>query len=85
MLGLALCLWMIAFAAHIHTDGDKKSNEPSSVCSFCLSLTAGAPSPTPAAAAQRLLIATDAIVDVVPALVALDAPSFYLSRGPPAL
>ena len=86
LLGLVLCFWLVAFATHIHTDNDESSSsEPRSACSFCLSLPTGAPSPALAPDVQVVFVATDTLVQVVAALVALDVPSFYLSRGPPAL
>jgi hypothetical protein len=85
VLGLALCLWLVAFATHIHADGDELSNEPSSACTFCLSLPGGAPAPSYAPASHLILVATTTVVEIAAVFVALDVPSFYLSRGPPAL
>lgn len=85
VLGLALCFWLVAFAAHIHTGSDElPSNAPSTACSFCLSLPAGAPSPAPAVISQLVLIAAEAVVEVAAPWVAFDVPTFYLSQGPPA-
>lgn len=84
VLGLALCLWMVAFATHIHSSDELPSNGPSNACSFCLSLPVGAPSPTPAVISQLVLVATEVVVDSVTTWVALDVPSFYFSQGPPA-
>lgn len=84
LLGLALCLWLIAFATHFHSDkADSSSIEPSHACTFCLSLPSGAPAPAQVATPSVFFVATDTIIEVVAAFVAIDAPSFYLSRGPP--
>lgn len=85
LLGLALCFWMVAFAAHIHTGDELPSSGPSSACNFCLSLPAGAPAPAQAAISQLVLVAAEAVVSIDVPLVAVDPPTFYLSRGPPAL
>lgn len=84
MLGLALCLWLVAFATHIHTGDELPSNGPSNACSFCLSLPAGAPAPVAAVVSQLVLVATETVVDIDTAWVASDVPSFYFSQGPPA-
>jgi hypothetical protein len=82
---MALCLWMVAFATHIHADGDELSQDaPSNACSFCLSLPSGA---APAAHSLVVLpqfIAIEVAAEIVTTLVAVDVPSSYLSRGPPA-
>jgi hypothetical protein len=85
VLALALCVWMIGIASHIHSDADHLvSDAPSTACSFCLSLPVGAPAPVVAAPARAILIAADVVRAPVAALVSLDVPAFYLSRGPPA-
>lgn len=84
MLGLALCMWLVTFASHIHTDGDEFSaTDPSTACSFCLSLPSGATPPVHATIVLPQFIAIERVTDVVIELVAYDVPSFYLSRGPP--
>jgi hypothetical protein len=86
VLALALCGWMIGIASHIHSDADHlASDAPSTACSFCLSLPVGAPAPVAAAPAHAILVATDVVRTPVTALVSLDLPDFYLSRGPPVL
>jgi hypothetical protein len=85
VLSLALCLWMVAFATHIHTDNNELSQDaPSNACSFCLSLPSGATPPAYSLVALPQFIATEVVAETVTALVALDVPSSYLSRGPPA-
>jgi hypothetical protein len=85
LLGLALCVWMFAFATHIHAGGDElPSNGPSTACTFCLSLPAGAPPPTQAVISQLVLVTADEVVETDTAWVAFDVPTFYLSQGPPA-
>lgn len=85
LLGLALCVWMFAFASHIHGGDELPSNGPSSACSFCLTLPVGAPPPAQAVVSQLVLVAADAVLDLGVAWVAFDVPSFYLSQGPPAV
>jgi hypothetical protein len=84
VLGLALCFWLVAFATHIHTGNDElPSNGPSSACSFCLSLPAGAPPAAPAVS-QLVPVAAETVVAIAATWVAFDVPTFYLSQGPPA-
>lgn len=85
LLGLALCLWMVAFASHVHSGDELPSNGPSTACSFCLSLPAGAPAPAQATISHLVLVAAEAIVTIDVPLVAFDLPTFYLSQGPPTL
>lgn len=84
LLGLALCVWMLAFASHIHGGDELPSNGPSTACSFCLSLPAGAPPPTQAVVSELVLVTTDQVAEPDTSWVAYDVPSFYLSQGPPA-
>jgi hypothetical protein len=84
LLGLALCVWMFAFATHVHAGDELPSNGPSTACSFCLSLPAGAPSPTHTVISQLVLVTADAVVEIETAWVAFDVPTFYMSQGPPA-
>jgi hypothetical protein len=76
---------MVAFATHIHSGDELPSNGPSTACSFCLSLPAGAPAPTQTVVSWLVLVAVDAVVDIDVPRVAFDVPTFYLSQGPPAL
>ncbi|MBM0106439.1 hypothetical protein JM946_17040 [Steroidobacter sp. S1-65] len=80
-----LCVWMVAFASHIHSGDELPSNGPSTACSFCLSLPAGAPAPTPTALSRLVLVAIEAVVQIGVPQIAFDLPTFYLSQGPPAL
>jgi len=84
VLVLALCFWLVTFASHVHSSDELPSTGASTACSFCLSLPAGAPPPTPAVISHLVLVATEAVVEVVTVWVAFDVPSFYLSQGPPA-
>jgi len=85
MLGLALCVWLVAFATHIHTDADELSSQaPSSACSFCVSLPSGAAPPVHSSVPLPQFVATERVAHLVTTLVAPAVPSFYLSRGPPA-
>lgn len=84
LLGLALCLWMFAFASHIHGSDELPSNGPSTACSFCLSLPAGAPPPVQAVISRLVLVPAAKVVEIDTAWVAFDVPTFYLSQGPPA-
>lgn len=85
LLVVALCLWMLASATHIHTGDDHGApGKPPVTCSVCLSLSAGAAPPM-----QHALPALVRVVSVVdasyaPPLPASNVPSFYLSRAPPA-
>jgi hypothetical protein len=83
LLGLALCFWMVAFATHAHSGDDLTSNGPSTACSFCLSLPAGAPAPEHAAVSRLVPVVAETIVTNDVPLVGFDVPSFYLSQGPP--
>lgn len=84
LLGLVLCLWMVAFATHIHSGDELPSNGPSTACSFCLSLPAGAPAPTPTVLSWLVLVVVETVVEIDVPQVAFDLPTFYLSQGPPA-
>lgn len=75
---------MFAFAAHIHGGDELPSNGPSTACSFCLSLPVGAPPPAQAVISRLVPIMAEEIVEIAPAWVAFDVPTFYLSQGPPA-
>ena len=85
VLSLALCVWLVAFATHIHADGNELSQDaPSNACSFCLSLPSGATPPAQSLVVLPQFIAIEVVAEIVTALVAVDVPSSYLSRGPPA-
>ncbi|HEY6641304.1 hypothetical protein [Povalibacter sp.] len=84
-LALVLGLWLVAYSSHVHARDDHGSlGDPSTACSFCVSLPAGATPPTLPVLHAPQVSAETAIVDRVPALRSQDVPSFYLSRGPPA-
>ena len=76
---------MVAFATHVHTGDELPSNGPSTACSFCLSLPAGAPAPAQTVVSSLVQVTVEAVVDIDVPLVAFDLPTFYLSQGPPAL
>lgn len=80
VLGLALCVWLIALATHIHSDGELST----SACNVCLLLPTGAPAPDGGPAAQRILVPADTVANVATASVGSFVSAFYLSRGPPA-
>ncbi len=85
LLALVVCLWLTAFSAHVHAQDDHDtSGSPSTACSFCVSLPAGAAPPVLPVLYAPQPIAEVAIVDQVAALRSQDIPSFYSSRGPPA-
>lgn len=78
-------MWMFAFATHIHSGDELPSNGPSTACSFCLSLPAGAPPTAQAVLSQLVLVTAERVVEIGAVWVAFDVPSFYLSQGPPAV
>lgn len=85
VLAAALCLWMLASATHLHAfDEGVGSGEPSSACTYCLSLPTGGAAP----ASFDVRIAFEPAAALAPAyidaLISLAVPSSYLSRGPPA-
>jgi hypothetical protein len=84
-LAMVLCLWLFAFAAHIHGKDDHRSSiHPSGVCTFCLSFSGGTAPPAEHRVPSRVLASSVVIADSVATLIAIDVPSSYLSQGPPA-
>ena len=85
VLAIALCVWILAYATHLHAGDDHDQVKPS--CSFCLTLPASAAPPPPASHQVHAVVFQDCGVacDHVKTVVARDLPSFYVSRGPPAL
>lgn len=84
-LSIALCMWFMAIASHLHAaDEDAVGHNVSHACSFCFSSSnAAAP---PQAFPIIVRVAASHAYDVatyVPPLPT-DAPSSYLSRGPPS-
>jgi hypothetical protein len=85
VLALALCIWLFAYATHLHAaDGHDGQQKP--VCNFCLTLPASA-APPPALYQVAPLVCglRDLVCDRVDAISTRDAPSFYSSRAPPSL
>ena len=84
VLAIALCVWILAYASHLHTGDEHDQAKPS--CSFCLMLPASAAPPpvilqVPTLVSQACGVACDRIR----AIVTRDLPSSYLSRAPPSL
>jgi hypothetical protein len=83
-LALVLCAWLISVAMHLHVKDEHAGTADSSPCGYCLALSAGAaPAPeqrVPAVIATPVLVVS---LDDAP-VQSQTAPSFYLSRGPPA-
>jgi hypothetical protein len=83
-LAFVLCAWLVAAAMHLHVNDQDAGIADSAHCAYCLALSASAaPAPElrvpPVIAAPAIIVAfDDATVED------LAAPSFYLSRGPPA-
>lgn len=84
VLAIALCMWILAYASHLHTGDEHDQAKPS--CSFCLMLPASA-APPPAILQVPTLVshACGVACDRIQAIVARDLPSSYLSRAPPSL
>lgn len=86
LLGLALCVWLIASAVHTHVEDDEPtSSEPTTECIYCLALPAGAPAPAYTPTAQLIFTVSETVAEVSTVFVPADVWFFYLSRGPPAL
>ena len=85
VLAFALCVWLFAYATHVHF-ADESSETKKPACSFCLMFPGGA---APAPAAQRVpppaFHSCVVVDDCVASIRTRAVPSFYLSRAPPAL
>jgi hypothetical protein len=83
VLAIALCMWMLAYATHLHAGDDHDQAKPS--CSFCLTLPTSAAPPSAVPQVHTAVFQDCGVAcDQVTTVVARDLPSFYLSRGPPA-
>lgn len=83
-LGLVLCGWLIAAAMHLHVKEQAASGADSAHCAYCFGLSTSA-APAPEWRVPAFIAAPSSIVadDDTP-VEYRTAPSFYLSRGPPA-
>lgn len=83
-LAFVLCAWLIAVAMHLHVKDQDAGIADSAHCAQCLALSASA-APAPefrvpvALAGPMLVVGCDDTT-----FEAQAAPSYYLSRGPPA-
>ena len=86
LLAMAMCVWLLAYATHVHADDDQgTSHARVTGCHACFSLPTGAPAPVAyiaEAPAPRLFAV---VADLRVPAPSHPAPSSYLSRGPPAL
>lgn len=86
LLAIALCLWLLAYASHVHRDDEGgASHSRITACSVCFSLPSGAPPAAIRIAAAPSLQIFQHVYRVRVVLVSSPAPSSYLSRGPPAI
>lgn len=83
VLTLALCLWLVASAAHIHFGNDHAPSEPPTACSFCQSLPGSAAAPGDPQGHIEFVAAAAVAPQPVHAPPALDLPAGYRSRAPP--
>ena len=82
---LALCVWLLAYATHVHTADDHDDAPKKPACSFCLLLPSGAaPAPTLPGIVVPVFHVSEIICNLTAAFGTADVPSFYLSRAPPA-
>jgi hypothetical protein len=86
VLSAALCVWLLAFATHLHAADQDAQSEHSSVhlCGVCVSIPTGAAAPAPVEFAT-----TSAREQYAPAVREAQIPSnpvlaSYRSRAPPA-
>jgi hypothetical protein len=81
-LAAMLCIWLIAFATHLHVSADDLQSTATHACEFCASLAVGAPPsattfthqfqrPAPAAVLRQQISAAPFL-------------ALYQSRAPPA-
>jgi hypothetical protein len=83
---LALLVWLLAYATHVHSADDQDGAPKRPPCSFCLLLPSGAaPAPTLPGIVVPVFHFSEIIGNLTAALGTADIPSFYLSRAPPAL
>ncbi len=82
LLAIALCLWLLAYASHVHRDDeDGASHSRITACSVCFSLPSGAPPAAIRIAAAPSFQLFQRVDRVRVVLVSSPAPSSYLSRG----
>jgi hypothetical protein len=85
LLTLALCVWLLAYATHVHADDEQgTSHARVAGCHVCFSLPTGAPTPVADIAEPPIPRFSAAMVDFRVPVPTHPAPSSYLSRGPPA-
>jgi hypothetical protein len=85
LLAIALCVWLLAFATHVHADDEQGSSHARVTgCHACFSLPTGAPAPVAYSAEAPALRSFAVVVDLGVPVPNHPAPSSYLSRGPPA-
>lgn len=85
VLALAICLWLLSYASHLHERGADHgaANETATTCALCISLPTGAAPPATIAVLVPMALGLGlALVSLCPAGFAR-LPSSYLSRGPP--
>jgi len=85
LLTIALCVWLLAYATHVHADGEQgTSHARVTGCHVCFSLPTGAPAPAAYIADAPAPRSSAVVVDLRVPVRSHPAPSSYLSRGPPA-
>ena len=83
-LVFVLCAWLVAAAMHLHVKDQDAGSADSAHCAHCSAFSASA-APAPELRLPPAIVAAAMIVTFDDATVEdLAAPSFYLSRGPPA-
>lgn len=87
VLALAICLWLLSYASHLHERGADHgaANDPSTACSFCLSLPTGAAAPAAIVLVAPVLSSLGIVLLFICATGFARLPASYLSRGPPNL
>jgi hypothetical protein len=83
-LVFVLCAWLVAAAMHLHVNDQDTGIADSAHCASCFALSASA-APAPELRLPAVIAAPAIIVAFDDTTFAdQTAPSFYLSRGPPA-
>ncbi|MBM0104952.1 hypothetical protein JM946_09335 [Steroidobacter sp. S1-65] len=83
-LAVVLCAWLVAAAMHLHANDPDAGNADSAHCAHCSALS-GSAAPAPELRVPPNIVVAAMVVAFDDAIVAgRAAPSFYLSRGPPA-
>lgn len=85
VLALAICLWLLSYASHLHERGADHgaANEAATACVLCLSLPTGATPPATIAVLAPMALGLGLLLVTTCAAGFARLPSSYLSRGPP--